>query len=391
MHNAHKHNPIKDKRLGKNPFVYGAIVTGDDFANRKKELIEIINDLTNSEKIFLISPRRYGKSSLIENALRRIRKKGFYTVYIDFYKVISLQKLLESYTREIANACESKLDRAIKFLRETIPRLRPKITVDPDGKTSIGLELVSSQKDIYTLLEDVLELPEKIAQNRKKNFVIAFDEFQEIANFDSNRLERLMRSLFQHHKYVGYVFAGSKKHLLYDMVSNRNRPFYRLGRVITINKMPRYEFSNFLKKKFLRSGFKLEADVIEKVFEFSKEIPYNAQYLCHRLWDLCRASKRIRKSDVEIALDVILTEETPIYIALWDPLTLHQRQVLYAIANSGSEGIFSKEYITSNNLGALATVQTSLRLLVKKNILDKERSIYSFTDVFFENWIKRKI
>lgn len=374
-----------------NPFIYGAVVTGDKFANRKKEHAELVRDLTNYEKIFLISPRRYGKTSLIINAFEKIDKRNFYTIYIDFYRVISLHKLLEIYAREIARVCESKLERAVNFLRETIPQLRPKITIEPDGSTNIGLEYVPSEKDIYLNLEEIFELPEKIAQKKGKGFVIAFDEFQEVNKFNGEAVEKLMRSIFQRHKKVGYLFAGSKKHLIYEMISNRSRPFYKLGRIMTMDKMPREDFGNFLKNEFIKTKFELDPNVFDRIFSYTKDVPYNTQYLCHRLWDLNRDAKKIKETDVEIALDTIITEETPIYSSLWDSLSLHQRQVLYAIAHSGSERIFSRDYIAKNNLGALATVQTSLRLLVNKEVLEKEGNSHSFTDVFFEAWVRRRI
>jgi len=380
------------KRGGKmkNPFIYGEAVIGDNFADREKEMKELIRDLKDCEKIFLISPRRYGKTSLIINALNTLKAEGLYIIYIDLYKVTSLHKLLEFYVREITKAVENKFDRAIKFLKETLPNLRPKITIEPDGSSGIGIEYIPSQRDVLRFLDEIYDLPEKIAKSKNRKFVIAFDEFQEIRNFDGSGVEKGMRASFQHHKKVAYLFAGSKKHILYDMVSNKSKPFYKMGRVMTLNKIPRQEFADFLEKAFLKTGFTLAQGTIEKILDITENYPYNVQYLCHKLWDSYLDEMKISTKNIDPILEEILSEETPLYLLLWDYLSLPQRRLLQAIAKFGGKKVLSQEFIKANDLAAPATVQTSLRLLVKKEILDKADNCYFFTDVFFKEWVKRK-
>jgi len=145
----------------KNPFKYGEAVLGEHFADREKELQELVRDLSDCERIFLISPRRYGKTSLIMNALEILKSKEIYTVYIDLYKATSLHKLLEIYVREITNAVETKFEKMLDFLKKTLPGLRPRVTVDPDGTTSIGIEYTNSHEDTFRLLEAIVHAGSK--------------------------------------------------------------------------------------------------------------------------------------------------------------------------------------------------------------------------------------
>ena len=199
-----------------------------------------------------------------------------------------------------------------------------------------------------------------------------------------------MRASFQHHRNVAYLFAGSKKHMLNDMVYNKNRAFYKIGKVINLSKIPREEFRKFLEGKFKNIGFVLEKGVIDKTLDLVEDYPYNAQSLCHKLWDMNLDKKKINISDIRIALGKIVSEETPFYLSLWDNLTLHQRDVLRAIANFGGEKIFSQEFIAATGIGPGSTLQTSITLLIKKEIIEKNNGIYEITDVFFKEWIKRK-
>ncbi len=375
----------------KNPFRYGEAVLGENFADRKEELNELVRDLSDCERIFLISPRRYGKTSLIMNVLEVLKLKGICTVYIDLYKATSLHKLLEIYVREITRAVETKFERMLDFFKKTLPGLRPKVTVDPDGTTSIGIEYANSKEDTFRFLDKIFDLPQKLAVEKKRNFVVVFDEFQEIREFNGEAIEKAMRASIQHQDKVAYLFAGSKRHLLYDMVANRSRAFYMMGRVMTLEKIQRTEFIEFLFDTFQNTGFSIEQNSIEHVLNLVEDFPYNAQFFCHKLWDNFYDTKEINLQDIEPTLDQILTENTPIYLSIWDGLSLLQRRLLEAIVHAGSKDILTNKSIKKYDLGNISANQTALKSLMEKQILDRENDVFCFTDVFFKEWIRRKI
>jgi AAA+ ATPase superfamily predicted ATPase len=373
----------------KNPFIYGEVAKGKHFCNRKNELREIVHDLSHGERLFLISPRRYGKTSLILKALEQLNTKDFYTVYIDFYKITSLQSFLEMYAREIAMAVDSKMDKILKFFKNTLPGLRPRISLQPDGTATIGIELIPKVSDVLRFLDQIYDLPQVLAQKHNKPFVIVFDEFQEIQNLGGEAIEKTMRACFQHHHRIGYLFAGSKRHILYDMVSNPERAFYKMGRIMNLDKIPRPEFADFLLNTFIKTGYQVELETIHKLLNLVADYPYNAQYLCHKLWDEYADVRDITAEYLQPTLERILNENIPVYISIWDSLTLHQRRVLQAIARNGGNNIFSQEIILDHNLNNTSSVQTSLRLLMKRQILDRAKKVYYITDVFFKEWIRR--
>jgi len=375
----------------KNPFVYGEVVAGKDFANRKEEMESLMRDLKDGQNIFLVSPRRYGKTSLIVNVLKELQKEGLYTAYIDLFKISSFRALLELYTGEISRASESKIDSFTRFVKEFFPNLRPRIIISPEGSPSVEIDYDPKEKRIPSLLGEVYDAPQKIALKGKHNFVVVFDEFQEIANLDGERIEKLMRAHFQHHDRVAYLFAGSRRHIIYDMICNRGRAFYGMGKLMKLDKLPQGEFSRFLQNKFKRTGFSVEEGVMDEILHVTENYPYNAQFLCHELWDNCQGKRRISIEDIYSALNKILEDQSMAYITIWDSLTMNQRRLLIAIASSGGRDIFSKKSIKENNLGAVSSVQTSANLLMKKEIVDKEDGGYFITDVFFKEWIKREM
>lgn len=374
-----------------NPFIFGEAVGDEAFCGRREEQASLMRDLGDSQKLFLISPRRYGKTSLLRRVLGRLRRKGLMAVYVDLYRASSLQGLIELYCSAVAKESESVLDRALRFMRDVLPRIRPKVTIEADGTPSIGIEPVIGKKDILSALGDALEFPALVAKRKGKRMVVVFDEFQEIANFDGESIEKMMRSHIQHHRMVGYVLSGSKQHMLEEMFQRRDRAFFQIGKAIYLQKIPRKDFLPFLRKKFTQGGFTLDDGVLDEVMDAVEDIPYNVQYVCHELWDRCRDERRVRAADVGSVISVILDEQTPFFIPHWDALSLNQRTLLKAISMHGGVNVFSQDFLRASGIGSLPTLQTSLKLLVKKGIVEKPNGGYAIADIFFREWIRRKM
>ena len=380
-----KHNAKKHKK--DNPFVYGEVVTREHFADRVEELKILQRDLLDGQTIFLISPRRYGKTSLISNLFSRLKKKGAIVIYVDLYRCASLSQFLNLYVNLLFKSCETKLARVTRLIGELLSSVRPKISVTPDGAVHLELGISPIEKDLSRITEEIIDLPHRIAKRKKKIVVVAFDEFQEIKNFDGESMEKTIRSVIQHHRNVGYLFAGSKRHIIKDMIYREDRAFYKAGKVVNLGKIDRPIFAKFIRKKFEMTHFKIGSAMIEEIFSIANDCPYYVQYLCHELWDNYINTKKIEKGALAVVLKKIVTEESPIYVTIWNELTLHQRRLLQAIATSSGKNIFSQEFVLRNELNSTSSVQTSANLLMDKGILDRENGEYFIEDLFFKYWI----
>jgi len=375
----------------KNPFIYGEVVTGKDFADREIEIKDIIRDLKDGQNIFLISPRRYGKTSLIMNALERLQKEGFYTAYIDLFKVSSFKGVLELYVEAISRVAETKIERFNRLVRDFFPNIHPKVVITSDGRPSIEIDYEVKEKRMGKLFDEIYEAPQRIAKKRNRNFIVVFDEFQEITNLNGEMIEKGMRACFQHHDRVGYLFAGSRRHIIYDMISNKQRAFYNMGKIMSLGKIPSGEFKAFLENKFSETGFSLGAGVLDEILEGTENYPYNVQFLCHELWNNCLDKRWVSVEDISPAMNKIVDGQSAVYVTIWNTLPLHQKRILIAIASSGGENVYSMDFIRDNDLRAVSSVQTSINLLMKKEIIDKEDNTYYITDVFFKKWIEKEM
>src|SRR5918996_3317062 len=241
-----------------NPFVYGEVVPASAFVDRAVELDRLTRDLLAGQKIFLISPRRFGKSSLVRQALRAAAKNGALTVDVTVSSYSSYVSFLEGYARALVSI-ETRSDRIRGWIAEMLGSVRPEVRVETDaggeGQLAIAFPAVRSGRDVSRLAQEVFALPARIAEARRRKLAIALDEFQAVASFNGGSVEHALRAAVQRQRQVGYVFSGSEPALMERMLG-RSRPFYKAGPVMRLQKIPADRFAAFLEARFKATGIK---------------------------------------------------------------------------------------------------------------------------------------
>ena len=377
-----------------NPFVYGEVVPRDAFVDREPELDRLVSDLGNGQKVFLISPRRYGKSSLIHQALDALRRRGALTIELTVSSYSSYLAFLEGYARAIASV-ESKWDRARTWLTEAIVSTRPEIRYEPKesglGRFSVAFPQVTTTRDLNRLANEVFMLPGKLAGERKRTVVVALDEFQAIDSFNGGSVEHALRAATQHQRQVGYIFAGSEPSLMEKMIGPR-RPFYKAGPVMRLHKISPTLFGDFIEQRFVKTGMKPDAGVAEAIVELAGNLPYDVQRLAHETWDDVRAAggRTVRLEHLHDTLARLLAEGATVFEALWQRLTLAQRAVLRAVVLQGGRELLAADTRVRHRLGSTSTIQTSLNLLMKQDLLHKEDGQFIVVDSLLREWVARK-
>jgi hypothetical protein len=381
-----------------NPFVYGEVVPAAAFVNRVHELERLIADLGAGQKVFLISPRRYGKSSLIRRALTTMHRRGALTVEVTVSAFSSYVAFLEGYSRALL-AAETRWDRARNWLTEAIRSARAEVRYLPDptlttpgsGSLSVSFPGVRSDREISRLAEEVFALPAKLAATRQRKVVVALDEFQAIGGFNGGSVEHAMRAAVQHQREVAYVFAGSEPTLMERMLTPK-RPFYKAGPVMRLERIPADEFAAFIDDRFARSGMKPEAGLGAAVVDLAGNLPYDVQRLAHETWDDVRAAgrRRVTLDDLHDALRRLLAEQETMFEAVWQRLTLSQRGVLRAVVLQDGREILSADTRTRHRLGGPSTVQTALAALVRDDIVSRDSGRYIVIDSLLREWVARK-
>jgi hypothetical protein len=381
-----------------NPFVYGEVVPAAAFVDRIAELDRLVDDLAAAQKVFLISPRRYGKSSLIRHALAAMSRRGAITVELTVSSFSSYVAFLEGYARALV-AAETRWDRARGWLREAIRAARAEVRYTPDptlqtpgaGTLAVSFPSVKTEREISRLAQDVFALPARLAETRKKKVVVALDEFQAIAGFNGGSVEHALRAAVQHQRDVGYVFAGSEPSLMERMLGPK-RPFYKAGPVMRLDKIPPDEFAAFIDARFSASGMKPDEGLGAAIVDLAGNLPYDVQRLAHETWDEVRGRRRKKATldDLHAALKRLLAEQQTMFEAVWQHLTLAQRAALRAVVVQEGRELLSADTRSRHRLGGTSTVQAALGALVRDDLITRDGGRYVVVDSLFREWVARQ-
>jgi uncharacterized protein len=377
-----------------NPFVYGEIVPAGAFADREQELDRLVRDLGARQKVFLISPRRYGKSSLVRHALTTLARNGALTVELTVSSYSSYVAFLEGYARALA-AVETRWERARAWLTDVITSTRPEMRFEPEdsglGRFTVAFPAVSSPRDVNRLANEVFSLPGRLAAERKRTVVVALDEFQAVEAFNGGSVEHALRAAAQRQRQVGYVFAGSEPSLMEKMIGPK-RPFYKAGPVMRLSKIPADLFAAFIESRFTRSGIRPEDGLGAAIVDLAGNLPYDVQRLAHEAWDDVRAGggRKIALEHLHGTLARLLAEQDTMFEAIWQRLTLAQRAVLRAVVLQGGRELLSAEVRHRHRLGGPSSIQASLAALLKQDLLIKDGPRYMVVDSLLREWIARK-
>lgn len=362
--------------MKRNPFKFGSIVKDPYFINRKDEIGEIKAVLNSDNHLILISPRRYGKSSLIFKTVPELNRP---VIALDMQLIMSEQDLASMMLKRIYKTFPFEQIR--QFVKHF--RVLPTVSVNPlTNEVDVSFKASAEHQ---VLFEDVLNLFEKLSRNNNRLIVI-FDEFQEIKKINSSLFNQF-RSVMQHHQKVNYVFLGSQEAMLKEIFEKKQSPFYHFGWVMSLDKIPENEFLNYLSNHF--NAFTEGGQTIaQQVLEITHSHPYYTQQLAYVVWEQARDNRK-SKMLVENAVEEIIKIHDIDYERVWMTFNQSDKKMLIGLAFSDLSPL-STAFLTAFDLGASSTAFSCIKRLSETGYLTKVKSTYEIDDPFFRLWIRKR-
>lgn len=380
----------------RNPFEYGRELGPDELVDRADDVAAVVEAMERPGKLFLIGPRRFGKTSILRAAEDQVTRAGGIVLRYDAEAFTSVEQLAARILEDTAARLTSTIDRATAAIRDFFATVRPTATYNAtENKWSVSIAGVAGREAGAPLLADVLDGVERAAVKLRRTVAVVIDEFQRVVAGGGADAEGQIRAAIQRHRRVGYVFAGSATRLLADMTSDPRRPFYKLGAVRAIDVVPREDFAAFLAAGFASGKVKVAAGAVEAILELAEEVPYNVQLLAHECWARCREespSKNLTPALVRDTRDRAALRNDPIYSQLWVSLSAAQQKAMLAVLREGrSAGLLSADITQRYQIGT-STMQKALEALTSKGMLREELSEGSsrlrLEDPFFGAWVE---
>lgn len=370
------------------PFTFGVATSGDNFTDREKETERLLLNFRNGVNTVLISPRRWGKTSLAQKACSLAQSNRLKVVYLDIFSCRSDRDFYDAFASAILKQTSSKLDEWIENARLFLSRISPKISIgtEPMSDFSVSLELNPKSNDI----DEILQLPEKIAQKKGCNIVVCIDEFQQIAEFkDSRTFQKRLRSVWQLQKSVSYCLFGSKKHLMNELFEKKSLPFYKFGDAIYLSKIGTQDWTEYICRRFEATGKHIPKELAEKICRQVENHSSYVQQLAWLVW--IHTDNTATEQDFEAACQDIIDQNTPLFEKQTESLTTYQMNFLRAVLEGVHEEFTTQEVLNKYKLGSSANVSIIKRALVKKELIEIEKRRVMIPDPVMKVWLKREL
>jgi hypothetical protein len=366
------------------PFVFGKLAEGENFINREKESAYLKLNLTSGINTILISPRRWGKSSLVNCVAEQLNTESpdLRFCFIDLFNIRSEEEFYEAFATKLIQSTSSKMDDWLKngkkFFSNLIPRFN--VGLDPFHDFKITFDW----KELKKSQDEILELPQKISSDKKIKVVVCIDEFQNIAHFDQSlSFQKKLRSIWQKHQTVAYCLYGSKRHMLAEIFESKSMPFYKFGETVFLNKISDEFWVEYIVKQFNETEKNITPELASRIAKLMENHPYFVQWFAKNVWqntiDTCTPET------IKTTLNQLLIQNSLLFQRELDNLTNKQISFLKALAD-GVTQFSSKETLTTYDLGVQANIARIKTSLENREIIDLWGSKIEFIDPLFRLW-----
>lgn len=369
------------------PFIFGVATSGDNFTDREKETARLLSNFTHGVNTVLISPRRWGKTSLVKKVCKMAQSDKLKIVYLDIFSCRTDREFYDAFASAVLKQTSSKFDEIIENSKIFLSRISPKFTMgsDPMSDFSISLELNPKSYDI----DQILQLPEKIAQKKGVRIVICIDEFQQIAEFkDSKSFQKRLRSVWQLQQSVSYCLFGSKKHLMNELFEKKSLPFYKFGDSIYLPKISTADWISYICERFESTGKHISKELAERVCVAVDNHSSYVQQLAWLLW--IQTNDEATEQNFANAYQDLIDQNSPLFQKQTENLSSYQMNFLRALVDGVHSEFTSAEILQKYQLSSSANVSTIKRALIKKELIETENKQVQLADPVMKLWLKQE-
>lgn len=371
------------------PFVFGVRVEGNTFTDRKEETNRLKMNFLYGVNTILISPRRMGKTSLVEKVCSLVESDTLKIAKIDAFGCRSENDFINAFATAVVRATSSKWEEWMENAKTFLSRFIPKISIGQDPLTDFSIALEYNRAN--TVTEDILQLPETIAKQKGIKIVICIDEFQQIADFpDSITFQKKLRSVWQLQSNVSYCLYGSKKHMMEKMFQSQSHPFYRFGDLFYLDKISETDWVEYICERFRVTGKEISRELASEICTVTDRYSSYVQQLAWLVW--LRTDKHATKEDVEFGIDRMLDACEPLFIQQTESLSAYQMNFLRALANGVNTGFTRSEILDTYQLGTAANISRLKKALTEKDlIMMTAPKKLEISDPILALWLKRRV
>ena len=377
-------------RENEQSFVFGVSVSDYNFIGRKEEIRRLKMNFEEGINTILISPRRWGKTSLVRKVCDVVDRKKVIPVFVDIFKCKTEYELYNALAEAVLKQTASKAELWMDNARDFIARLSPKVSFSPEPNSEFALSLGISPKTHAP--EEILSLAEEIAQKKQKRIVVCIDEFQQIGEMaDSISIQKRLRSVWQHQRLTSYCLFGSKKHTMMNVFQKRNMPLYQFGDFKFLDKIPTETWVEYIVQHFKDRQRTISTEQAAKICQLVDNYSSYVQQLSWLVFSLIDEGQVVTDEHLKQGVKDLLNSQEQLFMQQIEPLTAYQMNFLRCIL-SGHHDDFGETAVREEfQLGSVSNITRLKTALVDKDIVEMSGKRYYITDPVFALWFRSRM
>ena len=372
------------------PFMYGLIAENDNFIDRVEDRRQLKTFLGGGINVMLISPRRWGKSSLVKAAMEELKQedKQVKVCYLDASSIISEEEFYNKFGIAVIESASSTLEKKWADFKQYVQAIIPGVKLKACAFDTIEMEMELNFSPLKDSAEQVLQLPEQISIDKGVHIIVCIDEFQQLSYFPNwKKMEATMRSVWQHQHHANYCLYGSKRHMMMDIFSNSNNPFYRFGQVLYMKKIEKEYWMPYIMNGFTKTGKHISEELASRICDIVQCHSWYVQQFSLFVW--MNTETEVTEEIVNRQLQVVIDTNADMFAKDIENLAASQVAMLRAVS-SGETQFNAREVVERYHLGAPRTITLNKKTLIKRDIIEVSGEGYQFVDPIYALWFKRE-
>jgi AAA+ ATPase superfamily predicted ATPase len=334
------------------------------FCNRLEERQLLSRNIELGRHTVLISPRRYGKSSLVHKVVADA-KLPFAS--IDLF----LAHDDKAITKRIIQGISKAINQIIPVTHKALAMVQNyfsdfKVILNTNG---FGVQ-VSHERGAVDSIEQILDSLKSLvnmAEDKKKKVLLFIDEFQDITCAENSKsIQGAIRHVAQDTSNLVFIFSGSSRHLMLELFDDKNKPLYMLCDKIFLERISSNDYIPYIQRAAV-AKWKTEIDerLLRKIFILTELHAFYINLLCNELW---KKTKLPKIDDVTEAWISCYEIEERRIISELEKLTNNQQDILKALAFNPTKEPNGQKFLKEISL-SISSVRLGIKSLLEKDMI----------------------
>lgn len=377
--------------MERTPFRFGAPVEPPWFCDREGELSVLTSRMAAGIHVFVLSPRRFGKTSLVRRALAEVERAGGRAAYANLLLATNEAELATTILQAVVRGTLGAAGRARHSLEEVLRnlRVRPGVSFGADGSVSVSLDPATVRSSWLEVIEDAIAVLRRVAGKRPA--VLALDEFQVVASIGRGGLGGVFKALADEANDLSIVFSGSHLAVMEQLTEGRRAPMFGMGERLVLGPVPEEPMVDFLQRRARTAGKHFERAAGRLVYASADAVPNHVQQLALAALEAAGESDVVTEAHVAAGLETVVDRGASTYAQQFEDLRRapSQQRILKRLAHGPVVQVYGRAFIDAAGVANANAVAVALRALDARELVSRRGDAWAVTDPFLRRWLNR--